>query len=67
MIIVHSSRPFIDDAFIFFQLKKGVNDRVANIGGFSDKTIPDGYGGSEGDPTKGAANIVHQVSHTQRI
>ncbi|TRY62991.1 hypothetical protein TCAL_03983 [Tigriopus californicus] len=48
-----------DDKSIKEQLKRGVNDTVANISAFSDNTIDENYGASEA-VVKNAANIVHQ-------
>lgn len=48
-----------DDKSIKEQLKRGVNDTVANISAFSDNTIDENYGAGEAT-VKNAANIVHQ-------
>ncbi len=54
-----------DDNAIKAQLKAGVNDRLANVSGFSDRTLDESYGTGEETPSKpgknaNAANIVHQ-------
>jgi transcription initiation factor TFIIH subunit 1 len=56
-----------DDSAIKAQIKAGVTDRVANIAGFSDRTIDENYGtgeentkSSRKDGSAAPANIVHQ-------
>ena len=58
-----------DDRTIKEQLKAGVQERVANLGGFSDKTLDENYGTAEENPistgsgskkSSSGANMVHQ-------